>query len=162
MSPEETSRAFQKSTFIARMLPSALSERALPYFEFQSMLESGTVVSRGPGSREERLARVHRIQTATPLRTLVLWYLGSRGDGGTKLKRADRALADRDFAAAESFYSAAWKQAPYDQEIPLKLLYAACMNGSFAGRGFAQGKCGDLPRLRALPGALDAAAKGPP
>jgi spermidine synthase len=160
MSPEEASRAFQESTFIARMLPSALRVRALPYFEFQALLESGTVISRGPGSREERLARVHRIQTATPLRTIALWHLGSRGDGDTKLKRADRALADRDFAAAESLYSAAWKQAPYDQEIPFRLLYAACMNGSFAGRGFAQSECGDLPRLRALPGALDAVAKG--
>jgi predicted membrane-bound spermidine synthase len=155
MSAEETSRAFRESPFIARTLPSALRDRALPYFEFQAMLERSWAVSAGgQQALVERLARVHRIQTGTPLRTLALWNLGSRGDGRTALKRADRALADRDFAAAESLYAEAWKQAPYHQEIPLKLLYAACMNGSLAG--FAGRDCGDVLRLRDQPGVLDA------
>ena len=156
MSAEETSRAFRESAFIARTLPSGLRERALPYFEFQAMLERSWAVSAGQQALAERLARIHRIQTGTPLRTLALWNLGSRGDGGTQLKAADRALADRDFAAAESLYAALWKQAPYDQEVPLKLLYAACMNGSLAGA--SEGECGDVIRLRDRPGALDAYA----
>jgi predicted membrane-bound spermidine synthase len=150
----ETSRAFQESPFIARLLPRGLRDRALPYFELQEMLEGSWAVSAAQGPLSERLARVHRIQTHTPLRTLALWNLGSRGAGGTKLKRGDRALADRDFAAAESLYSEAWQQAPYHQEIPLKLLYAACMNRSLAG--FSERDCGDVLRLRARPGVLDA------
>jgi hypothetical protein len=79
-----------------------------------------------------------------------------RGDGATPLKGADRALAERDFAAAESLHAAAWRQSPYDQEVPLKLLYAACMNGSLTG--MARDECGDVIRLRDRPGGLDACA----
>jgi spermidine synthase len=156
MSPEQTLPAFRESEFIAGLLPGGLRERALPYFEFQAMLEGSWAVSAGQHALVERLARVHRIQTRTPLRTLALWNLGSRGDGATPLKRADRALADRDFAAAESLYASLWKQAPYDQELPLKLLYAACMNGSLAGS--VESECGDVIRLRDRPGVLDAYA----
>jgi len=157
MSAEETAEAFRQSSFVARLVPPALRERALPYFEFQEMLEESW--GRASGQRElaERLARVHRVQTETPLRTLVLWSLGRRGNGGaTKLERADRALADRDFAAAESLYAEVWRQAPHHQEAPLKLLYAACMNGSLAGVGLTRRDCGDVLRLRDRPGALDA------
>jgi hypothetical protein len=120
------------------------------------MLERSWAAPSGQQELAERLARVHRIQTATPLRTLALWNLGRRGpgDGRTPLERADRALADRDFAAAESLYAEAWRQAPLHQGIPLKLLYAACMNGSLAS--VAEPDCGDVLRLRARPGVLDA------
>jgi hypothetical protein len=154
MRPERTLPAFRDSDFVARLLPGALRERALPYFEFQAMLERSWAAPSGQQELAERLARVHRIQTATPLRTLALWNLGSRGDGQTTLKRADRALADRDFAAAEALYTEAWRQSPLHQGIPLKLLYAACMSGSLAG--LAEGDCGDVLRLRQRPGVLDA------
>jgi hypothetical protein len=163
MEPEQTLPAFRESDFVARLLPGGLREAALPYFEFQAMLEGSWAAAVGQEALAQRLANVHRIQTRTPLRTLALWNLGSRGDGGSKLKRADRALADRDFAGAESLYAEAWQQAPYHQEIPLKLLYAACMNGSLAG--LSAPDCGDVLRLRDRPGALDAylpAAGGAP
>lgn len=153
MGPEQTLPAFRESDFVARLLPRRLREGALPYFEFQAMLEGSWAAAVGQEALAQRLANVHRIQTRTPLRTLALWNLGSRGDGSSKLKRADRALADRDFAAAESLYAEAWQQAPYHQEIPLKLLYAACMNDSLAG--LAASDCGDVLRLRDRPGVLD-------
>jgi len=152
MNPERTLPAFQESEFVARILPESIRERALPYFEFQSLLEYGTVLSGGPRPLGERLARVYRIQSATPLRTLALWYLGSRGnEPRSPRERADQALADRDFAGAASSYFEAWKLAPNDPEMPLKFLYATCMNGSLTNLGFATSQCGRLPQLLARP-----------
>jgi spermidine synthase len=157
-SGEATARAFRESAFAARLLPAPLRERALPYFEIQGMLDLGTLLYDGERSLPERLAKLHRIQTTTPLRTLPLWLLGRRGGAGPRQAvhgRADAALAEHDFAAAEALYAEAWQEAPYDQELPPKLLYAACMNGRFRDRGFAAAACGDVRRLREAPGLLD-------
>jgi spermidine synthase len=154
MNPWEASRAFRESEFASQILPEAIRERAPPYFEFQDLLERGIVLAGGPRPLEERLARVHRIQTASPLRTLALWNLGSLGDDGRgfrPLKRAEQALADRDFTRAVSLYFAAWKLAPRDREIPVKLFYASCMSGSLASLGVAPSRCGKLPRLLVRP-----------
>ena len=154
MSPRAALRAFQESEFAAQALPRAIRERTPPYFEFEAVLERNLVLGGGPLPLEERLAQIHRIQTATPLRTLVLWLLGSRGDDHRSfgpLKGADLALADRDFGAAASLYSAASELAPLDNEIPVKQMYATCMNGGLASLGFAPGRCGKLPGLLVRP-----------
>jgi len=162
MNAEQTSRAFQESEFAAQILPETIRARALPYFDYQDMLERVALPPGGPSPIEDRLAKVHQIQSATPLRTLVLWHLGTRAGDRSRfipVKRADLALAERDFSTAESLYSAAWKQRPYNTEIPVKLLYTVCMRGGFAGLGIAESECGDVSRLRTLPGALDTFAK---
>lgn len=154
MNPEDAARAFQASEFVARSFPAEIRQRAPPYFEFQAMLERANGLATVPRPLAERLARIHRIQTATPLRTLVLWQLGSRGDDRKSFrprKRAEQALADRDYARAVSLYFAAWEEAPRDPEIPVKLFYATCMNGGLEGLGFAASGCGALPRLLIRP-----------
>ena len=154
MRPRETLRAFQESEFVSQVLPEAIREQAPPYFEFQAMLERGITLAGGARPLEERLAEIHRIQTATPLRTLVLWHLGRRSDdqsGFGPLEDAEHALAERDFAEAATLYRAAWELAPLDQKIPVMLLYATCMNGGLESLGFAPSQCGKLPRLLVQP-----------
>ena len=164
MNPRAAARAFQQSAFVAQILPESIRERTPPYFEFQNMLEAGVVSARGRRPLKQRLTSVHRIQTATPLRTLVLWHLGSRGDDGTgfrELKLADRALADREFARAASLYFEAMELAPQDPEIPVKLFYATCMNGDLEGAGFVPSQCGRLPHLLVQPLAVEPSGRSP-
>jgi spermidine synthase len=154
MSPRVVQRAFEESALAAQVLPAGIRERTPPYFEFEDMLERNMVLGGPPRPLEERLEQIHRIQTVTPLRTLVLWLLGIRGDEGRSLRPlevAELALADRDFADAASLYSEAWELAPLDEEVPVKLLYATCMNGGLESLGFAQSRCGKLPSLLVRP-----------
>ncbi len=153
MNPLEASRAFQASEFVAQTLSKALREKALPYFEFQGMLERDFALLRGPRSIEERLRRIHRIQTTTPLQTLVLWQLGRRGGNGSfdPLERAARALAEHDFDAATLRYLAAWSLAPDDEDIPALFLYALCMDGGLESVGLTRSRCGKLPGLLGRP-----------
>ena len=154
MSPRAVERAFTASAFAAQILPAGIRERTPPYFEFEDMLERNMVLGGPPRPLEERLEQIHRIQTATPLRTLVLWLLGIRGDHRQSLRPlevAELALADRDFGDAASLYAAASELAPQDDEIPVKLLYATCMNGGLESLGFAPSRCGKLPALLVRP-----------
>jgi predicted membrane-bound spermidine synthase len=147
MDPAEMRREFERSTYAARILPAGIRERAAPYFEYQGMIERAFDLPSWP--LEERLVAIHRIQTETKLRSLALWLLGSRGDDARSLgplKKAEQALAARDFARATSLYSAARDLAPGDREISAKLLYASCMNGDFAGFGYTTDRCARLPR----------------
>src|SRR5262249_45153327 len=62
---------FQRSRAVAELWPPDLRERTLPYFEWETSLTSlGSYPWR---SRIPPFSEFHRLLTATPLKTLVVW-----------------------------------------------------------------------------------------
>jgi hypothetical protein len=154
LSVTDTSAArsrFEKSSFIARLWPTAMRTASLPYFEAQDVINShmyGNLLQR-PNAIHE----VHRLLTASALSTAVQWRLGSNSDiqqvldAATPEELADpflqfhlgiRLLSERRYAvAAEAFSraeivteraSAAQTASAGDNAFALHM-YALCMAG---------------------------------
>jgi spermidine synthase len=108
--------AFEASPYIRSLWPPELIERTRPYFDVQALLNRVYWEGARPVAR---IADLDRVLSATTLRTLPLWMLGSDevkeriaetaddGSGATEYARALRAISGRDFAGAAQWLEAA-------------------------------------------------------
>ena len=134
---------FRNSPLIKRLWPERLLDASLPYFEFQGMINA---FSLGTGFTPSlRIDSVHRLQTQSSLRTMVLWELGSDSDIQRLVSDADpqtlanpvlqyhlgiRFIAERNYEAAVEPLRRA-EQVEQLREDAFRLRnYALCMSGS--------------------------------
>jgi predicted membrane-bound spermidine synthase len=136
---------FRDSEFVRRAWPDGLRRRTLPYFELQDLLNRISLGLSGPGAGvDEHLKRLHALQTGTPLRTLVLWELGSDHDRLRNARRAAArgardgevlrtlglgALADREFDEAARHFRSARESGLRDPLVVYYEVYALRMAG---------------------------------
>jgi spermidine synthase len=141
--------AFKGSPYIQKHFPSALLEATLPEFDHQRLINGVMLESADPLGQIEAF---DVLLTATTLRRLPLWMLGSNdvlqsiadtGNDGTGLveyQTGVRALAIRNYQAAANNFAAAEKRglkAP--TLVPLRV-YALCRAGHVdEARRLAQG-----------------------
>jgi hypothetical protein len=116
LDPGRAQRAFESSAFIRLVWPERLIAASLPYFEHQRTLNTVLWDGGRPLRDSESL---HRLLTATPLRTLPLWLMSGDavteaiarrhddGSGGVMYVRGLTALADRDYPGAAGAFAAA-------------------------------------------------------
>lgn len=139
---DASARRFLRSPSLAGLWPPGLKDRTLTYFEWEVLLTNmGYYPWRSPAPP---FSELHRLVTATPLKTLVEWALESdrdwiraaegadplvRNQPGPQAALGARALADRDYArAAEHFRRTVG--VPGMKLIDLQLcLYTLCMAG---------------------------------
>ena len=156
MRPGPNARAFAESELIRAAWPAELRERSLDYFWVQDMIDTQFGMRRGLLPIDQRIRRLHWIQSQTPLRELPLWQLGIKGEveATTPAERARLALVDRDFALAIRLYGHARQLAPEDPELERLESFALCMNGGLASLGVPVRRCGDLDRIAGRTSAL--------
>ena len=126
LDPARAQRAFESSAFIRRVWPERLIAASLPYFEHQRTLN--TVLWDG-GRPLRDVESLHRLLTATPLRTLPLWLMSSDsvteaiarrhddGSGGVMYVRGLTALANRDYPGASDAFAAAEQRGLTDSPV---------------------------------------------
>ena len=126
LDPARAQRAFESSAFIRRVWPERLIAASLPYFEHQRILN--TVLWDG-GRPLRDVESLHRLLTATPLRTLPLWLMSSDsvteaiarrhddGSGGVMYVRGLTALANRDYPGASDAFAAAEQRGLADSPV---------------------------------------------
>jgi len=143
--PGESRNRFASSRHIHRHWPESVRAKSLPLFDFRlSIHDAMSLIQFAPPDREG-LAGIHHLLSESPLRTAVLWSLGSRvqemeivsrigaipeHDGFLHAKLGDRALADRDYQTAARHYAKARQADLPDQRI----LYTELLALSMAGR----------------------------
>jgi spermidine synthase len=143
MRPDVARNRFAKQPLVERLWPPELRQKSLAYFAFQPLADGG---ARFPSNPRAVLERIHRLQTETPLRSIVAWQLERsadtrdaaeaarrRGRRGSALdyEAAVHALADRDYATAAHGFARAADGDPERREILYYRLYALAMAGSF-------------------------------
>jgi predicted membrane-bound spermidine synthase len=147
LEPSAGRRRFEASAHVRRLIPEAVRQAALPYFDYRYELHNG--LSRGTvgGAEHTGLAAVYRVLTETPLRMLPLWLLDSswreqeivaiamRGttDPALRLKVGDLLLARRDFSGAVAHYRAASEAYPDQAPFLARLVLALAMSGDLEG-----------------------------
>ena len=133
---------FRNSPLIKRLWPERLVAESLPYFEFQDLINAYSV---GTGLTPSLgMDRVHRLLTRSPLKTLVLWELGSDSDIQRVVSNADsqtlanpilqyhlgiRFLAERNYEAAVQPLRRAEQAAQLREDAFRLRNYALCMRG---------------------------------
>ena len=139
--PVRARHAFERSSFIRARWPERVLEATLPYFEHQDTLNQ--VLWEG-GRPLARIESLHRLLTATPLRTLPLWLLGSDdvkaaiaarrddGSGGVAYARGLTALARRDYPGAATAFADAEARGLRDASVRALRVYALCVAGDLA------------------------------
>jgi spermidine synthase len=133
---------FEKSQRIEQLWPPELRQASLAYFPLQPLANGGRHF---PSNPRAVLERIHRIQTATPLRSLVAWQLDRSADTRMAAEAARRSgrrgpaldyeaavhdLADRDFAAAARGFGRARSGELTRRESLYYQLYSLAMAGS--------------------------------
>jgi hypothetical protein len=142
MDVDRARERFARSELVRRLWPESLRVGSLDYFPFQRAIIEAALPDFGDAAA--RLQRVHRLITASPLRTLVLWQLGSnasnqraaalasaKGRRGSALdfESGARALAQRDFARAAERFRRAERQRGARRDALYYRIYALCMDG---------------------------------
>ena len=76
MDVDKTRERFLRSHFVRRLWPESLRIASLDYFRFQRAINEAALPDYGDAA--SRLREIHWLITSSPLRTLVLWRLGTR------------------------------------------------------------------------------------
>jgi hypothetical protein len=152
MDVRKTRAAFGESAIVSRLWPPALRQRSLAWFDVQGMINHGladqpNVITNALFGTEPPLEDVKvldEVLTRTELRTLPMWLLGSseqqqriidrrvregRSDAAIDYHLGIRAMADRNYDAAEKHFRAAQEQRPADVQVALRHIYALCLAG---------------------------------
>jgi spermidine synthase len=140
---------FEASAWLREILPPAIREATLPYFEAQGRIEEYFWTGAGENRRVEvDLPRVDRVLRETPLETLALWEMRTNADIQRPVAKAAAAgrrgpfvdfeagasaLAARRFAEAATRFRSSWAQQPSDRTALVYAVYALCMAGDPAG-----------------------------
>jgi predicted membrane-bound spermidine synthase len=131
-------QAFQASPFIQKHWPAALAAATLPEFDHQRLINRVMLESADPLAQIDDL---DALLTATTLRRLPLWMLGSNdalqsiadtGNDGTGLveyQTGVRALAIRNYQAAANNFAAAAKHGLSGPTLQPLRVYALCRAG---------------------------------
>lgn len=142
MDVDKTRERFLRSRLVRRLWPESLRMGSLDFFQFQRAINEAALPDYGGAAA--RLRRIHWLITASPLRTLVLWRLGSsasiqraarlasaKGRSGPALdyESGALALAQRDFARAAERFGRAEKRRGAKRDFLYYRIYALCMDG---------------------------------
>lgn len=129
---------FAGSPLITRLWPETMIAASLPYFDMQNVINAYTA------GRYSTLAAAHAVLTQSPLRTPVLWLLGSDWDTQRVLNEASpaeigqprlqfqlgiRLLAERSFVAAAASFSRAEGLPELRGRAFAFRIYAMCLAG---------------------------------
>jgi hypothetical protein len=139
---EEQGRVrFERSAWVRRHWPAALLRSSLAWFDLQRLVNDCPALSGGGARPPETVDRVLR---RSPLRTLVLWLMGSGEFEQRIVERAiagggsgpaidyhlgARALADRRYLDAEQAFRRAERRDPSLGFLRLYRAYALCLAG---------------------------------
>jgi spermidine synthase len=141
MESQRARERFERSELVRKLWPPSLREDSLAWFPWQRTLNRSLFAELGEPARE--LPELHRILTATSLRTAPLWYLGTDADelaaARTAWKKGRRsapllyqlgaaALAERDWPAAAEYFRQA-QQGAANRELVYYQVYALGMAG---------------------------------
>ncbi len=137
------------SHHVAKLIPETYVAGSVPFFEHRELIHDAIAAARNRlGSlRIRMLAAIHSIQTESPLRTPVLWALGTSyreqlivdrvavekpNDPGVLIRLGHRELSDRNYAQASTHYSKFLAAVTTDlaifQEVMILNAYALCMD----------------------------------
>lgn len=134
---------FVRSGYMARLLPEALRDETVPYFDTQKLVNRAIVHSEFP-ERFHDLPAAHQLLTETTLRELPLWYLGSNAypqqiartlqSQGVRHPWVEhqlglQALAGRQYGDAADHFRAAMELGGAERRLWHYRLYALCMAG---------------------------------
>jgi spermidine synthase len=149
LDPVRAREAFAASPFIARVWPVALRAATLPFFPIQRIVNR--VLWEG-GQPLQQVEDLHAVLTATSLRTLPLWLLGSdevkqriaegtaERSRETEYARGLRAFSTRDYLGAAAHLGEAERLGLTDATVRALQVYALCLAGDAeAARVLARG-----------------------
>lgn len=138
LDPARAQRAFAASALVARLWPADLIEKTLPFFETQRIINRALWDG---GQPLQQIEDLHFVLTATTLRTLPLWLMGSddakqqiaedssQRSGPTEYARGVRALSMRDYRRAAAYFSEAERRGLQIPTVRPLLVYALCLAG---------------------------------
>lgn len=137
--PQRARQAFAASEFIRRLWPETLVKQTLPFFAHQRVINRLMSEAVNPLQHIEEL---HALLTETPLQRLPLWELGSddarqriadTGNDGTGMVEyvlGVRALVDRNYPSAASYFAESERRGLRQATIRPLLVYALCLAGN--------------------------------
>jgi predicted membrane-bound spermidine synthase len=148
LDPGRARALFESSPAIRRRVPASLVARARPFFDEQRIVNR--VLFEG-GRPLRQIEDLHHLLTATDLKTLPLWVLGSdeikqqiaegapMRTGETEYARGLRALASRDYMRAAAHFGEAERRGLQNGKVRALEVYALCLAGQVdAARSLAR------------------------
>jgi len=139
---EETRRRFEQSDYIRQTWPAELRKRTLKFFEYQGMINK-VLLFHGV-KKDTDLAELHKVLSATELKTLPLWLLNfddervraaqkglQRGitDPLIEYGLGARAMADRDYLGADEHFAGAQRLDSNYADLVYYRALALCLAG---------------------------------